>query len=283
MQKMQEMDQGGGPHGQPDDRNTLNKLMALHPGLNSSMPNNQHLVGRGALTGSAQPARALTNYQSLLMRQNSMNSNHNNSSLQQEASSPFNTPSQTPTTPGPGPGPSGILPGNMQNSPVGGFSSGHQVSQRQQSPGRNGLLQQNQAQSSQGSQALQQQMIHQLLQDMSNKRNNGAAVPQGPQQSLPVQNQGGTHIPNNDSLSFRSSPATTSAGNGPGDVARPPSRSNSFKAASNSEPPAQVGSMGYSQKTSDLPQNFDDFVSDFTENGFFNNDLDDNMNFSWKA
>ncbi|KAI3458194.1 hypothetical protein Pfo_014857 [Paulownia fortunei] len=283
MQKMQEMEQVGGPQGLPTDRNTLNKLMALHPGLNGSMNNNQHLVGRGPLTGSAQAALALTNYQNLMMRQNSMNSTHN-SSLQQEASSPYSTSSQTPTTPGP----SGILPGTLQNSPVSGFSSG-QASQRQQlqqySPSGNGLLQHNQSLPSQGSQALQQQMIQQLLQDMSNK-NNGTAVPQ---QSLPVQNQGGNI--SRDGLGFRSSPASTAAGNGPGNgVGHPPSRSNSFKAASNGESPTPVGNIGFSQKASDLPQNLhlaDELVPDvaheFTENGFFNNDLDDNMNFSWKA
>lgn len=277
MQKMQEMEQAGGPQGLPTDRKTLNMLMALHPGLNSSMNNHQQLVGRGPLTGSAQAALALTNY-NLLMRQNSMNSTHN-MSLQQEASSPFSTSSQTPTTPGP----SGILPGTLQNSPVSGFSSG-QASQRQQlqlhSPSGNGLLQQNQSLHSQGSQALHQQMIQQLLQDMSNK-NNGTAVTQ---QSLSVQNQGGNM--SRDDLGFRSS----AAGNGPGNVVgHPPGRSSSFNAALNGEPPAPPGNIRFSEKASDLRQNLhssDELVPDvaeeFTENGFFNSDIDD-MNFDWKA
>ncbi|KAK4431527.1 putative transcriptional regulator SLK2 [Sesamum alatum] len=281
--QMQETEQqGGGPQGLPTDRNTLNKLMAMQSGLSSPMNNNnQQMVGRGPLTGSAQAALALTNYQNLLMRQNSMNSTHN-SSLQQEASSPFSTSSQGPTTPGP----SGVLPGTLQNSPISGFSSGQTL--QQHSPSGNGLLQQNQSLPAQGSQALQQQMIQQMLQDMSNK-NNGTAVPH-PQQSFSGQNQGGGNI-SRDGLGFRSTPATTAAGNGPGNaVGNPPSRSNSFKAASNGESPSPVGNMGFSQKTSDLQQNLhlpDDLVSDvaheFTENGFFNNDLDDNMNFSWKA
>ncbi|KAL0317749.1 UNVERIFIED_CONTAM: putative transcriptional regulator SLK2 [Sesamum angustifolium] len=271
--------QGGGPQGLPTDRNTLNKLMAMQSGISSTMTNNQQMVGRGPLTGSAQAALALTNYQNLLMRQNSMNSTHN-SSLQQEASSPFSTSSQAPTTPGP----SGVLPGTLQNSPVSGFSSG-QALQQQHSPSGNGLLQRNQSLPAQCGQALQQQMIQQLLQDMSNK-NNGTAVPQ---QSLSVQNQGGNV--SRDGLGFRGAPTTTAAGNGPGNaVGNPPSRSNSFKAASNGESPTPVGNMGFSQKTSDLQQNLhlpDELVSDvaheFSENGFFNNDLDDNMNFSWKA
>ncbi|KAL2227111.1 UNVERIFIED_CONTAM: putative transcriptional regulator SLK2 [Sesamum indicum] len=278
--QMQETEQqGGGPQGLPTDRNTLNKLMAMQSGLSSPMTNNQQMVGRGPLTGSAQAALALTNYQNLLMRQNSMNSTHN-SSLQQEVSSPFSTSSQAPTTPGP----SGVLPGTLQNSPVSGFSSG-QALQQQHSPSGNGLLQQNQSLPAQGSQALQQQMIQQLLQDMSNK-NNGTAIPQ---QSLSVQNQAGNT--SRDGLGFRGAPATTASGNGPGNaVGNPPSRSNSFKAASNVESPTPVGNMGFSQKTSDLQQNLhlpDELVSDvaheFTENGFFNSDLDDNMNFSWKA
>ncbi|KAL0371661.1 UNVERIFIED_CONTAM: putative transcriptional regulator SLK2 [Sesamum calycinum] len=183
--------QGGGPQGLPTDRNTLNKLIAMQSGISSPMTNNQQMVGRGPLTGSAQAALALTNYQNLLMRQNSMNSTHN-SSLQQEASSPFSTSSQAPTTPGP----SGVLPGTLQNSPVSGFSSG-QALQQQHSPSGNGLLQQNQSLPAQGSQALQQQMIQQLLQEMSNK-NNGTAVPQ---QSLSVQNQGGNV--SRDGLGFR--------------------------------------------------------------------------------
>ncbi|KAL7107177.1 hypothetical protein ACP275_06G037900 [Erythranthe tilingii] len=284
MQKMQEVEQGGGGGGPPDDRSTLNKLMALHPGLNGSINNNnnnnsnnnnsnnnnqQHLVGRGgggAVNGTAQAARALSNYQNLLMRQNSMNSNPQ----QQEPSSPFNN-----------------TPGTLQhNSPVSGQAS--QVQQQQHSPTRNGLLQQNQAQggsSGGSSQALQQQMIHQLLQDMTNKKNGTVPVQQN--------HQGGGGSMSNDGggLGYRASQAMTSAGKETGNGAgyHPPSRSNSFKTASNSESPAPAGNVGFGQKSSDLSDNLqlsDEFVSDvaheFAENGFFNNDLDDNMNFSWK-
>ncbi|KAL6541789.1 hypothetical protein OROGR_011275 [Orobanche gracilis] len=102
--QMQEMEQVSGPQGLPTDRFTLNKLIALHPVLNGSISNNnQHLIaGRGgSMAGSAQAALALTTYQNLLMRQNSMNSTHNNNnyninsnytnntSLQQEVSSPY--------------------------------------------------------------------------------------------------------------------------------------------------------------------------------------------------
>ncbi|KAI3471102.1 hypothetical protein Pfo_027765 [Paulownia fortunei] len=282
MQKMQELDQIGGLQGLPTDRNTLNKLMAMHPGLNSQMNNNQHVGGRGTFSGSAQAALALTNYQNLLMRQNSTNN-----SLQQEASSPFGTsghassPLQALSAT---PGSSGILPGTLQNPPISGFSS-CQVPQQQQlllhSLSGNGLLQQ-----SQGSQALQQQVIQQYLQDMSKKNNGGAVL----QQTHSVQNPGGNISMGG--LGFRNSPAITAAANGPGIAhGQPPSRCNSFKAASsNSESPAPVGHIGFGQKASDLPQSLHlsdemvrDIAQEFTENGFFNDDLDDNMNFSWKA
>lgn len=205
--KMQEMEQVG--PGGPD----RNKMMSLHPGVN----NNQQVANRGApFNGSA---LALTNYQNMLMRQNSINSSHS----QQDPSSPFTTTSNhTP------PGPS--------------FS-------RPPSP-----IQQNQS--------LQQQMIQQLLQDMTNKNNGNA------------QNQA-----RGDGFGFRASPA--------------PNRSNSFNNnASNAEPPP-VSSGNFSEKAaaSDLGQNnlhmSDDLVPDvahdFSENSFFNNDLDDGMTFDWKA
>ncbi|KAL2550344.1 putative transcriptional regulator SLK2 [Forsythia ovata] len=241
--EMQEMEQMGGVQGMPTDCNTLNKLMALNPGINNQMNNNQHnMVGRGALSGSAQAALALTNYQNLLRRQNSMNSTHN--SIQQEASSSFSNSSQAPTS---------SISG-LQNVPGSGFSSSHPTH---------------------GSQMSQQQTIQQLLQDMSNN-NSGGGVPQ---QSLSMQNAG------RDGLVFRNSPsvATTPSANGPGNaVGHPPSRSNSFKSASNNE-------FSFSQKTSDLPQNLhlseemvQDIAHDSTENGFFNSDLDDNINYLWK-
>ncbi|CBI31834.3 unnamed protein product, partial [Vitis vinifera] len=118
MQKMQEMEQLANVQGLPTDRNTLNKLIALHPGLNSHMSNNPHMVNRGALSGSAQAALALTNYQNLLMRQNSMNSNP--SSLQQEGPSSFNSSNQSPSSTFQGP--ATLISGSMHNLPGSGFS-----------------------------------------------------------------------------------------------------------------------------------------------------------------
>ncbi|KAK6250539.1 hypothetical protein QUC31_008090 [Theobroma cacao] len=290
MQNMQEMEQLANVQGLPTDRNTLNKLMALHPGINNPMGNNHHMVGRGTLSGSAQAALALTNYQNLLMRQNSMNSNPN--SLHQEASSSFNNSNQSPSSNFQGP--AALLPGSMQTLPVSGLSSPHlpaaqQPQQQQQLQQRtlsaNNLIQQNHPQSSQGNQALQQQMIQQLLREMSN---NSTGVQQ---QSLSGQNVNGSMARNGVGFGSNTGAVAPAASNVSGSVAGPaPSRSNSFKAPSNSDSSAAGGNNGFNQRAPDLPQNLhlqDDIVPDiaheFTENGFFNSDLDDNMGYGWKA
>ncbi|XP_057774401.1 probable transcriptional regulator SLK2 [Salvia miltiorrhiza] len=268
--QMQETDQMGGLQGLPTDRNALNKLMALHPGLNS-----QHAGSRGGgLTGSAHSGFAMNNYQNFLMRQNSMNSN--NSVNQHDGSSPFNTCSQPlPTTPGS----SGALPGMFQNPQMSSFS-GSQAPQQQQ----NGLIKQSQPLLSQNNQTLQHQMIQQFLHDMSKKNNGGAVM----QQTYSIQNPGNCISAGGLGNGIRNSPPTSAAGNA---QAQPPSRSNSFKAASfKTESPASVGHMGYGQKSSYYPETLhtsDEMVPDiahqFIENGFFNNDLDESMNFSWKG
>uniref|UniRef100_A0A803PS17 Transcriptional regulator SLK2 n=3 Tax=Cannabis sativa TaxID=3483 RepID=A0A803PS17_CANSA len=289
MQKMQEMEQLASVQGMPTDRNTLNKLMALHPGLNNQMNNNHQMVNRGALSGSAQAAMALTNYQNLLMRSNSMNSNPN--SIQQEASSSFNNSNQSPSSPYQGA--ASLIPGSMQHVSASGYSSPHlppqqqQLQQQQRSLSANNMLQQNHPQTPQGNQALQQQqMIQQLMQEMSS--NSGVVQ----QQSVSGGNANG--VRNGSSYGGNTSAATAVATTTTANVAgsngpAPPSRSNSFKAASNSDTSAG-GNNGFHQRTPELPQNLHlqgdittDISHEFTENGFFNNDLDDNMGYGWKA
>ncbi|XVF50772.1 hypothetical protein PTKIN_Ptkin04bG0130300 [Pterospermum kingtungense] len=288
MQKMQEMEQLAYAQGLPTDRNTLNKLMALHPGMSNPMSNNHHLVGRGNLSGSAQAALALSNYQNLLGRQNSMNSNHN--SPHQEASSSVNNSNQSPSSNFQGP--AALLPGSMQTLPVSGLSSPHLPAQQplqqqqlqQHKLSANNLIQQNHPQSSHGNQALQQRMIQQLLHEMSTN-NSGVQ-----QQSLSGQNGNGIVGRNGVGFGNTTAPAAA-ASNVSGSVAGPTlSRSNSFKAASNSDSSAAGGNNGFNHKTPDLPNNLhlrDDIVPDiaheFTENGFFNSDLDDSMGYGWKA
>ncbi|PON50847.1 LIM-domain binding protein/SEUSS [Parasponia andersonii] len=287
MQKMQEMEQIASVQGMPTDRNTLNKLMALHPGLNNQMNNNHQMVNRGALSGSAQAAMALTNYQNLLMRQNSMNSNPN--PLQLEASSSFNNSNQSPSSTFQGA--AALIPGSMQHIPASGYSSPHLPQQQQQpqqlqqrSMSANNMIQQNHPQTTQGNQALQQQIIQQLLQEMSS---NSSGVQQ---QSLSGSNANGSVVRNGTSFGGNTSAAATATANVAGSNGPAPSRSNSFKAASNSDSSAAGGNNGFHQRAPELPQNLhlqEDIVQDiaheFSENGFFNGDLDDNMGYGWKA
>ncbi|KAG2715781.1 hypothetical protein I3760_03G095000 [Carya illinoinensis] len=247
MQKMQEMEQLANVQGLPTDRNTLNKLMALHPGLNNQINNSHNMVSRGALSGSAQAALALTSYQNMLMRQNSMNSNPN--SLQQEASSSLNNSNQSPSSNLQGA--AALIPGSIQNLPSSGFSSPHLPPTQPQQPQKlqqrslsaNNMLQQNHPQTSQGNQVLQQQMIQQLLQ-MSNS---GVQ-----QQSLAGSNANGSVARNG--LGFGGNPTGAAMANASGSNGPAPSRSNSFKAASNSDS-AAGGNNGFNQRSPDLPQN----------------------------
>lgn len=120
-------------------------------------------------------------------------------------------------------------------------------------------------------------MIQQLFQEMSN--------------SSSGQNTNGNVAKNGMGYGSNNAAPQASASNVSGGAAGPaPSRSNSFKAASNSEASAAGGNDGFSQKGPDLPQGLhlqDDMVQDiaqeFTDGGFFNSDLDDTMGFGWKA
>lgn len=290
---MHEMEQLASVQGLPTDRNTLNKLIALHPALNSHISNSPHMVNRGALSGSAQAALALTNYQNLLMRQNSLNSNP--STLQQEGPSSFNSSNQSPSSTFQGP--TTLIPGSMQNLPGSGYSSPHLPPQQQQqqqcslnSP--NSMLQQNPGLPSQSSQALQQQMIQQMLQEMSNNCSPGM-----PQQSLSGQNVNGSMQRSGMGFGNNSAATTVASPNLSGSIGGPTlSKSNSFKGPLNSDSSAGAGggggnSNGLNQKAPDMTHTMhmqEDMVQDiareFTDNTFFNNDLDDNMSsYGWKA
>ncbi|XP_059629333.1 probable transcriptional regulator SLK2 isoform X2 [Cornus florida] len=278
-----EMEQLAGIQGLASDPNALNKLMALHPGVNNQMNNNHHTFCQGASNGSAQAALAPTNYQNLLMRQNSMNSSSN--SFQQEALASFNNSNQNPSSTFQGP--TSLLPRTLQNLPATGMSNSQMPQQQQlqqRSLNNNGILQQSHFPQSQGSQALQQHMIQQMLQDMNNNTVRGVQ-----QQSLSGHNVNGSVA--RDGLGFGSnniSTASAASGNGPGSVIGPtPSRSNSFRGVSNSDSSAAGSNNGSNQKAVDLPQNFhlsegmvQDMPHDFTEYGFFNSDIED---YDWKA
>ncbi|XP_024991617.1 probable transcriptional regulator SLK2 isoform X2 [Cynara cardunculus var. scolymus] len=240
MLKMQEMEQLSSIQGLPADRNALSKLVSMHPGLNGPLSNNSHHMGsQGAgISGSAQAALAHSNYQNMLMRQNSMNSNS-----QQEASSSFNNSSQN-----------GYLvqsSANMlQQRPMFQVQQNHQ-----QSP------------SNSSSQALQQHMIQQLLQDMNNGGGSGGGG--GAKPSVSGQS-GASGSMGREGLRY----GISSSGTSP----RPPAvptRSNSFKGATRSDSSAGGGG-NVNQKASDVAHLCDDIVQDigseFTGNGFFDND-----------
>lgn len=245
MQKMQEIGLFEGLQGLPADRNTLNRVMTLqHP---SHMNNSQHVGGQGSL--------ASMNYQSVLMRQNSLNST-NNSMPQQTSPFGSSSPALSPVTP------SSLttFPTTLQNSPVTGFPNYR----------------------------VQQPTFQQLLQDISNK-NTGVVTPQHP---LRAESPAGSISVSN--LGPRNAPTTSGTGIGLNVLGQQPNRGNSIQAAaSNNESPATAlasNKVVFSEKPSDLPQSLplpDEMVSDiireFTENGLFNNDLDENMNFNWKA
>lgn len=305
----------GNIQGLPTDRSALNKLMSLHPGLNNQISSNQHMGGRGALSGSAQAAFPLSNFQNSLMRQNSMNSNSN--PTQQDVSSSFNNSNHSQSSLLQGP--SGMLPGTAQNLPVSGLSSTN-LQQQQQRLLSSGLLSQNQSQSSQGSQVLQQQMIQQFLQDMNT--NNGASGVQ--QQCLSGQSGGGSASREGLAFGGNGSIAAATSSHGLGSSVGPtPNRIYSFKSASNCEPSASVGNNGFRQKTPDLARTYSvnsasncepsssagnsgfsrkapdmpprmhvsdddiitpEMVQEFAENGFLNNDVDNNMSYpGWKG
>ncbi|XP_016445011.1 putative transcriptional regulator SLK2 isoform X1 [Nicotiana tabacum] len=253
------------------DHSALSKLMALHPGLNGQIDNNQHMDGRRTLSGSAQAAPALTNYQNMLMRQNSMNSNP--MAVRQEAASFSNSNHSRSTLLQ---GLNGVLQGILSNLPVTGLSSSNvqqQLQPQQRLLNSNGLqqLQQNHPQSSRGSQALHQQMMQRFLQDM-NTNSSGAA-----QRSDGNASREGLGFGNN-------SCATTT--NESSAIGPTPCRSNSFKAASSRESSVGAGNCSFSEKAPDFRPSVHqsdevvpDITQEFTENGFFS-DLD-NMNYGW--
>ncbi|KFK29052.1 hypothetical protein AALP_AA7G082500 [Arabis alpina] len=243
-QKMQEVEQLG-------NSGTMNgsaqAQMALPPGTLNSLTGNNNInkhhqtVGRGAMNGSAQAAAALTNYQSMLMRQNAMNNPNSNGGKQELFSSQNPTPNsnQSPSS----------SSHQRQNLATGGFPSPLQMQQQQRTVnGVPNVLQQNHHQHLQPSHAhgnnQEQQMLHQLLQEMSE---NGAGV----QQQQAFSGQSGSN-----SNTERNQTAPTSSISG---GARVPSRNNSFKSASNNN-------LHLSEDIS-VPE----LSHDFSGDGFFNN------------
>ncbi|KAL0698348.1 hypothetical protein Bca4012_054470 [Brassica carinata] len=255
MQKMQEMEHlgnSGAMNGSTQAQmaltpGTMNGLIGNNNNSNSNSNNHHQLVGRGAMNGSAQAAAALTNYQSMLMRQNAMN-NPNSATVKQEGFSSQNL------TPNSNQSPSSSSH-QRQNLATVGFPSSPQMQQQQQQQrtmnGAPNTLQQNhphhlQPPHSHGNNQ-EQQMLHQLLQEMSE---NGPSLQQQQQQQAFSGQSGGN------SNAERNPTASTSSISGGGRV---PSRNNSFKAVSNNN--------------HHLPEDMSitELSHDFSEDAFFNN------------
>ncbi|CAL9244555.1 unnamed protein product [Arabidopsis halleri] len=250
--QMQEMEQlANAARGLPPDRSSLNKLMALrNSGINIPMNN---MSGQGTLPGSAQAAAfALTNYQTMLMKQNHLNSDPNNTTIQQE---PSRNRSASPNYQGTSP----LLPGFVHSPSISGVSS-HLSPQRQMpSSSYNSSAQQYHQQPpscSSGNQTLEQQMIHQIWQQMANS--NGGTGQQ--HQSLSGQNM----MNCNANMGRNRTDYVPAA-------AETPSTSNRFR-----------GIKGLDQS-----QNLEGIISNtslnFGTNGFFSNEVDENMGYSWKS
>ncbi|GAB2265249.1 hypothetical protein Dimus_000318 [Dionaea muscipula] len=295
MQKLQQLEQMATMQGLPTDRNTLGKLMALQSADMSSQlgTNNNMVASRGTPSSSAAAAVAFTNYSNMLMRPNHPLSTNVNSPLQQETS--LNNSISSPGSMPPGSG-SSTLPLAAQQPPL-------QFQHRNSLIG-NGFLQQNQPPTSPlmptNSQALQNQMIQQLLQDMSN--DNVAAA--GQHKPLSAQNGIGIgkSVVSNDTRIGNCCTAGITPGMsmgmsnnnnmGGGSVGGPAAlhKSNSFKAGDSSAA-AGNGNIGLNHKAAapDLPQDLQlpvdipDITDDFSESGFFGSDLGATMGYGWKA
>ncbi|CAH8364214.1 unnamed protein product [Eruca vesicaria subsp. sativa] len=160
--QMQEVEQvaANASQGLAPDRNSVNKLMSLR--------NNIPMNGG---QGSAQAAAfALTNYQTMLMKQNA---EQTNGSLQQESTRNM---SPSPSYQG-AIGSSHLSPQWQMPSSSYSNSSVHQQYQQQQQPSCSGS----------NNQALEQQMIHQIWQQMANSNGGGSGQQQ---QTLSGQNMG---------------------------------------------------------------------------------------------
>lgn len=242
--------------GLPPDRNSLNKLMALrNTGIN--IPMNNMGGGQGSLPGSQAAAFALSNYQTMLMKQNHLNSEPTNATIQQEPSR-NSSPSLSYQ------GTSPLLPGFVQSPSISGVSSLLSPQRQMPSSSYNSSSQQYNQQptcsTTSNNQTLEQQMIHQIWQQMANS--NGGSAQQ--QQSLSGQNMNCNNVNmGRNRTDYGTQNITVTA--------ETPSTSNRFR-----------GVKGLEQS-----QNQEGMVSNtslnFANNGFFSSEVDESMGYSWKA
>lgn len=225
----------------------------IHP--NSVVSNNNHIINRGAISGTPHPQAsiALTSYQNMLLRQNSMNptqssspnlNSNTNNSLQQETPC-FSNKSAS----------------NMKQ--LGNHVSGYSSPQLPPDHPAQQQLQEQRGAANNLFGAHQHQMIQQLFQEMSN---NGGSRGTGTGSGAGHQHQNNSPQPSTSNISG-------------GTV----SRNNSFKEAvasnGDSSRPAAGGTNRFNSRTHDLPLPQSDILSDiiqeYTDSGFFSADFDD--------
>ncbi|KAL8148240.1 hypothetical protein AgCh_005556 [Apium graveolens] len=95
--------------------NTCNKPVAQQQGQGNQQSNDNEMVSRGALSGSAEAALNFSNFQNHLARQNSINSNSNS---QQDAISSYSNLNQICSS-------SSVIGSSVQNLPARGFTKPH--------------------------------------------------------------------------------------------------------------------------------------------------------------
>ncbi|CAH9123566.1 unnamed protein product [Cuscuta epithymum] len=155
--KSQEVEQMGGGSIQGSADRNKQPLEMQSVGHNGQMgSNNRQMSNRGGALSGGSSAQANNNYQNMLLRQNSMNSNPTNP-VKQEPSSPHNQ-----TQPSSFQGPNGV------------FLTSSNVQQQPQQQQQQRLMNQQQH----ANQVVQQQILQQLLQDINNS-NGGVGTGQG--------------------------------------------------------------------------------------------------------
>lgn len=250
-QKMQEAEQMMSAQNLPADQNTINKIMAMHPGLNSQISNN-NAAGRMG-NNSLQTAATLNNYQYLL----------------RTSSTPNNDPHQPPTFSNP----------NLQHSmpflTKAPSFNGPSMPNQQQPPANMSFSHQgNNLQASQmNQQHLEQHVIQQLLQEMMNKGPQQQPVTGNPNCNMTSEEVVGPAGSGSGGVQARmnAGPARNDSGLGnSGTSVVAPSRSNSFKSAANNNSSSSSSSFNGKPdllQNLHLPELDQDILREFTESG----------------
>ncbi|KAJ6837928.1 putative transcriptional regulator SLK2 [Iris pallida] len=230
----------------PADQNTLNKTMAMNPGLGSHSINNH--TANHIVNGAPPSSAAMNNYQYLLRT----SSNQNLNLLQPSSFSSANLPQPGPFL-----------------TKVPSFNGSSAPSPQRSLPDSSLLHPNNNAQSSQVNPNMEQHVIQQLLQEMINNS-------KGTPQQILTAPYANANIATEEVTGFGPSgsgglPAVSGAGAVSGTTGMAPSRSNSFKSAANNNN-SSSSSSSFNGKPDlfhnlHLPELDQDILREFTESG----------------